>query len=142
VQEYLTKEEAALLERMLIKQYNLLEVGLNISPGTIGGCSVEHSEKTRKYLSLINKGKKVSPEHASKNRVARLGKKNSEFHNKALLEGIRKPVLCLETGETYPSAKQAAKALNLSSSKISSVCCGTRKTTGKLHFIHTKKQQR
>lgn len=140
VQEYLTKEEAALLERMLIKQYNLLEEGLNRSPGTLDGQSVEHSEKTKRYLSLINKGKVVSPEHAAKNRVARLGKKNSGSHNKVLLESIKKPVMCVETGKIYPSAKQAAKELNLCSAKISSVCCGTRKTTGKLHFIHIKKQ--
>jgi hypothetical protein len=125
---------------MLIKQYNLLEEGLNKSPGTIDGQSVIHSEKTKQYLSSINKGKIVSPEHAAKNRVARLGKKNSESHNKAMLAGIRKPVMCVETGKIYPSAKQAAKELDLCSAKISSVCCGTRKTTGKLHFVHIKKQ--
>lgn len=140
VVDYLTREEAALLERKLIQQYDLLNKGLNKSPGSINGYSQEHSEEQKRKWSLERKGKPVSPEHAAKNRTARLGKTNNENWRKAQFESHAKPVICLETGKIYPSARHAAKELGLHYSKISLVCNGKRTTTGGLHFEFYKKR--
>lgn len=140
VTEYLTLNEAALLERMLIKQYDLLNSGLNKSPGSINGSSSEHSEDQKKKWSEERKGIKVSEEHAAKNRVARIGKTNNENWHKAQFESHAKSVICLETGVIYPSARHAAKELNLQYSKISLVCNEKRTTTGGLHFQFYKKR--
>jgi len=126
--------QAAALERMLIAQYNLIEVGWNSSPGSINGFSNNHSEKLKQKWSKERKGKPVSPEHSKKNRVARLGKKNSPQHNKRISEVKSKPVLCIETGEVYRSGRAAAKALGLQPSKVSNVCHGKRKSTGGYTF--------
>ena len=140
VTEYLTLTEAAILERKLILQYDLIKNGLNKSPGSIDGYSHEHSEDQKRKWSLERKGKPVSQEHASKNRIARLGHKNGENWKKAQFESHAKSIICLETGKIYSSARQAAKELNLQYSKISLVCNGKRKTTGGLHFEFYKKQ--
>jgi hypothetical protein len=140
VVDYLTLEEAALLERKLIAQYELTKKGLNKSPGSINGSSQMHSEEQKRKWSLERKNKPVSPEHAAKNRVARLGMKNSENWKQKHFESHAKPVICLETGKIYPSARHAAKELNLQYSKISLVCNGKRKSTGNLHFEFYKKQ--
>lgn len=134
VQEYLTLEEAAILERMLISQYKLTERGMNKSPGSIDGNSQNHNEEQKRKWSEERRGKPVSPEHAEKNRKARIGKKNSEHHKKMVSEKKSKSVICLETGIVYKSARHAAKELNLQYSKISLVCNGIRSTTGGLHF--------
>jgi hypothetical protein len=48
--------------------------------------------------------------------------------------GRSKPVVCLETGVEYPSAKAAALALNLNRSAVTMCCLGRYKSTKKLHF--------
>lgn len=107
VSEYLTREEAAILERKLIEQYDLLNKGFNKSPDSINSYSNFHSDEQKKKWSLERKGK---------------------------------PIICLETGKIYPSARHAAKELNLQYSKISLVCNGKRETTGGLHFEFYKKR--
>ena len=47
-----------------------------------------------------------------------------------------KKVKCLETNEVFNSLTECANHFNLSISKISAVCRGKRKTTGKKHFIY------
>lgn len=47
-----------------------------------------------------------------------------------------KKVKCLETNEIFNSLTECANHFNLSISKISAVCQGKRKTTGKKHFIY------
>jgi len=140
VVDFLTREEAAILERKLIAQYDLLKKGLNKSPGSINGYSQEHSEEQKRKWSLERKGKPVNPEHAAKNRTARLGKTNGEKWRQAQFESHAKPVICLETGKVYPSARHAAKELGLQYSKISLVCNGKRSMTGGLHFEFYKKR--
>jgi hypothetical protein len=134
----LTITEAASLERKLIEQYDLLNVGFNKSPGSINGFSNSHSDEQKKKWSKERKGKPVSPEHAEKNRKARLGKKNSANWHKRQFESHAKPVICLDTGVVYPSGRHAAKALNLNYSKISLVCNGFRTTTGGKRFAFFK----
>lgn len=50
------------------------------------------------------------------------------------LRNNTKKVKCIETGIIYNSIKECAEDLNLNASKISDVCHGRRKTTGKKHF--------
>lgn len=140
VVDYLTLGEAAILERKLIELYQLTTKGLNSSPGSINGSSNNHSEEQKQKWSLERKGKPVSPEHAAKNRVARVGQKNGEAWRKAQFESHAKPVICLETGVIYPSARHAARDLGLQYSKISLVCNGRRTATGGYHFEFYKKR--
>lgn len=132
VQDYLTLDEAVILEELLINQYNTRVNGFNVSPKSINGYSNLHSEEMKKKWSEDRKGKAVSEEHAAKNRIARLGQKNSPEHQAKIIRP--KAVMCLETGEVFKSAREAAKKLNLCYSKISLVCNGKRPTTGNLHF--------
>lgn len=134
ISDNLTIDQAASLERLLIKQYDLLNKGWNKSPGSINGYSNNHSEEQKLKWKKERPGKKVSEEHSSKNKIARLGKKNSDYHNQRISECNSKRIICLETGLIYPSARAAAKHLNLHYSKISLVCNGKRKTTGGFHF--------
>lgn len=140
VTDNLTLLEAVELEKLLIAQYSLLEKGWNKSPGSINGSSNFHSSEQKTIWSYDRRGSKVSAEHATKNRIARLGKTNSDFHKQMISEKKSKPIMCLETGKIYPSARVAAKELNLSYSKISLVCNGKRTTTGGLHFRFITKQ--
>lgn len=140
VVEGLTVIEAAELEKLLIIQYDTLNNGWNVSPGSINGFSNYHSEEQKAKWSSERKGKKVSDQHAAKNRVARIGHKNSEAWKKSHVERRAKPVMCLETGIIYPSARHAATALNLQYSKISLVCNKKRNSTGGLHFVFVEKQ--
>lgn len=135
VQGDMNIEQAVALEKLLIIQYDLLNKGWNKSPGSIDGGSQHHSDKQKEKWRTERPGKPVSEQHAEKNRVARLGKKNSDYHKQMVSEKKSKSVLCLENGITYRSARHAAKELNLHYSKISLVCNGLRRTTGGLHFV-------
>lgn len=133
VQENLTVEQAVELEKLLIRQYDLLEKGYNKSPGSINGTSNYHSEEQKKKWSEDRKGKPVSREHAEKNRKARLGCKNDP--NRYYFS---KPVMCLNDGRTFSSTRKAAEYYNVSYSKISLVCNGKRKHTKGYKFVFMK----
>ena len=137
----LTIEQAAELETRLIAQYNTLETGWNKSPGSINGYSNYHSEKQKQKWREERPGCKVSEEHAAKNRVARLGQKSSPEHRAKIAEKHCKQVMCLENGQVYKSARQAAKELGVNYCRISDVCNGKRATTGNLHCVFVKKKQ-
>lgn len=139
VSENLSIEAAAELEKMLIRQYDLLNAGWNKSPGSINGFSNEHSEAQKQKWAEERKGKPVKPEHAEKNKTARLGKKNSEHHNRIISELSSIPVMCIETGIIYPSQRKAADAVGASYPRMADVVNGKRKTTKGLHFIKLKK---
>ena len=47
---------------------------------------------------------------------------------------LRKPVMCVETGEIYDSIYQAAKMTGLAKNKISYCCRGLRERTGGYHW--------
>ena len=134
VSDNLSLDEAALLERTFIKLYDLIKNGFNKSPGSINGYSNEHSAEQKAKWSIERKGIKVSPEHAEKNRVARLGKHNSEEHNRKISEGNSKPIVCIETGIIYKNARIASRELQVPFSDISMVCNGVKNHTHKLHF--------
>lgn len=45
-----------------------------------------------------------------------------------------KPVICIETGKTYPSCNEVQRQLGFAYTHISAVCIGKRKTCGGLHW--------
>ena len=57
---------------------------------------------------------------------------------KARKPNISKPVVCLDTGVVYASAREASRQLNLSYQKISQCCLGNRLTHGKLKWAFVK----
>lgn len=134
VLDNLSNEEAVLLEKELIIQYDTMNNGMNKAFGDANGNSRYHSDETKQKLSLIFKDKPVSKEHADKNRIARIGKHNSETHKQAVSEKVSIPVICLDTGKVYKSAREAAKELKVHYTKICLVCQGKRKHTGGYHF--------
>lgn len=64
-----------------------------------------------------------------------LGKNKTSFKkgNKYCKMGTKK-VECIETGEIFNSIRECAEYFNLNEKRISDVCRGVRKTTGKKHF--------
>jgi len=127
IQGDLTLPEAATLERMLIEQYDLLNKGWNKSPGSINGCSNEHSQSQKDKWSVERKNK---PFLHRQNRTS----PNSKSHNEAISKANSKPIICLNDGLTYLSLRVAAKKLNLSESKVSLVANGKRPHTKGFKF--------
>lgn len=152
----LTAEEASTLEIMLIQQYKTTDenYGYNLD---FGGSTTRHSEETKKKMSQSALGRKVSEETKEKLRKASIGnknclgrkqteeskQKNREAHigkthklseqqkiNIALGQKNRKEVICVETGEIFPSIGIAAKKSNTSQGSISSVLTGRNKSAG------------
>lgn len=70
--EGLDKSNADYAERYLIKWYKLHHLSYNITDGGDGGLGTKHSEKTKKYLSLIHTGTKQSKETVAKREASKL----------------------------------------------------------------------
>ena len=109
------------------------------------------SEETKKRISKANKGKTRSEEAKKKIGKAKKGKTLSEEHKKKISESLTgkifsektknriseakyKKVLCIETGEIFPSVKEASRQLGISNSSISMCCRGKRKSAGGYHW--------
>lgn len=152
----LDKEEAERKEVELIAQCHSDEKahGYNVEHG--GNLSGKMSEETKRKISKSLKGqrKDVAP-WLGKHHTAETKRKLSEMHKgsknpmygKTVSEETRrkmseaqkrgklcKHVLCVETGETFISTTEAAKALGLSQSNVSAVARGVRKHTKGYHF--------
>ena len=88
------------------------------------------TEETKKKISVAKKGKHRTEETKKKISVANKGKTLSEEHKKKMSE----KVICIETGEIFPSVNETSRELKISASNISQVCRGNRKQAGKLTF--------
>lgn len=103
------------------------------------------------------RGKKHSPEHIEKNRKAHLGqpsywkgkhlppemieklkKPKTETAKKHMSEARSVPVVCIETGERFPSGKAAAEAKGISRGSIAYVVKGMRHTAGGFHWKYAE----
>ena len=137
----LTKEEAEQKEIELIAFYksNQRKYGYNIENG--GNCVGKMSKETKKKISKSNIGKNTGikngmygkhpkGEFKKGNIPHNKGKKTSEEERRKR----SKPVLCVETGIIYYSAREANKQTGISYKSISSVCNKKRKTTGGYHW--------
>ena len=146
--ENLTKEEAEQKEIELIAFYksNQRKYGYNIENG--GNCVGKMSEETKKKISKSNIGKNTGikngmygkhpkGEFKKGNIPHNKGKKTSEEERRKR----SKPVLCVETGIVYYSAREANKQIGISYKSISSVCNKKRKTTGGYHWEFVKEDK-
>ena len=139
--ENLTKEEAEQKEIELIAFYksNQRKYGYNIENG--GNCVGKMSEETKKKISKSNIGKNTGIKNGmyGKHPKGEFKKGNIPYNKgkKMSIEEIKKhckPVLCVETGIVYYSAREANKQIGISYKSISSVCNKKRKTTGGYHW--------
>jgi len=95
-------------------------------------CSQEQIERNR--LAHIGqesfwKGKKMPLEAIEKMR-----KPKTETHKKRISEARSMPVICVETGEWFPSGKAAADAKGFARGSMSHVLRGNRNTAGGYHW--------
>lgn len=60
------------------------------------------------------------------------------MYNRYIKQGI--PVICVETGVIFPSAREAGRQLNISHSNITGCCKNRLKTAGGLHFKYYEKR--
>ena len=101
----LTKEQAELLEKELIKKFDCINNGYNICEG---GNVLEWTDEMRLKASLAHKGKQTWWK----------GRKHTEETKNKMKEAHKnrqkgKPLRCVETNIIYPNAKEAAISLGL-----------------------------
>lgn len=131
----LTKDEACKFEMLLIDKLksNQHEFGYNVDNGgqTSGSHSHETLEKMRKSMlgeKNHNYGKEFSKETRERLSLSHKGKKTGADNPAA------KSVLCIETGEIFPTTVSAAKAVNVSRGTICFCLLGRSKTAGGYHW--------
>ena len=135
IKDKLTESQAFRLEKRMIEYYVLtLGYGIpikgydnydhdlpyltNFTWGGEGASGYKHSEETKLKMSESQRGKHLSDESKLK---------MSESHSKK--------VICITTGKTFNSLKEASNCYNVAISNISRCCGGTRKSAGKLNGI-------
>lgn len=120
----LSEKEALQIEKNLIKYYNCIENGYNISPG-----GNEMGEESRKKISEKITGIKRNPESIKK----QLKTKYNRYHNLAGQNNITsirtKRVRCKETGDVFASISEANNWAN--TSKVGLCCNGLRQHAGR-----------
>ena len=84
------------------------------------------SDETKRKMSATRKGK---PQHLTEKKLAQL-----KVCAEAMVAARRKAVVCLETGECWPSITEAAKALAVAETTIGACLHGRQKTVKKLHI--------
>lgn len=143
----LSENEAFILEKKLIKIYGRKNLGtgnlVNLTEGGEGAvgyvCSEElrekrrilgtgrkHSDEHKQYMSGVMKGRVFSEETILKMRNARLGKKLTEEQRVKLRDSrsSSRKVVCMETGEVFKSASEAARWAGTDTTSICKVCKG------------------
>ena len=121
----LTKDQAEIIERKLIKEYDLTnsEKGYNTRNG--GKANTTLNDKSKTKLSVRNKGE------------------NNPFYNKKHTEEARlkmsynrprKSVFCIDTKTSYKSAREAERLTGAYHSDILKCCRGLASKAGGLHW--------
>jgi hypothetical protein len=84
------------------------------------GAGRKQPESARAKISAARRGKPLSAEHRTLLSEAHRGKILTETHKRKIADSTtgRKPVLCVETGEVYPSITGAAKVLDVTEASV------------------------
>lgn len=130
IQDNLSLEQARNTERELIARYDLIDKGLNRSPGVTSGGIMLHTEENKKLFRELKLGKKVSAIHLESIRKAcakRRGKKMTKETVDKVVWSTSKRVFCVETNTVYLNCVAAARALNCTAGRIASCCRGEHK---------------
>lgn len=110
----LTKDEACNFEMLLIEHLktNQHEFGYNVDNG--GQTSGSHSEET---LAKMSKSMKYRWKHDYTRTLTSESRKKMSLAHKGKKTGAENPasraIICIDTGEIFPTIKSAAKAKNL-----------------------------
>lgn len=155
-----TKEEACLMEQILIKQYNSInrEFGYN---STSGGESFVMNNETKQKISQALMGNKnglghpCSEEKARKISEAQKGRTFTEEHKQKLSEAAKqrhvpcseekkktlsknyphkRKVYCEELDTVYDSVQECGRQLDIPATNISKLCNGRGKTLKGYHL--------
>lgn len=123
----LTKEEACNFEMLLIRAFKSTDhrFGYNIDNG--GFTNGKHSPETLQKISMSMKkawGNGTYQEMSKRKKDLYLGANNP----------VARSVICVETGEMFPTISSAAKAVNVSRQTISSCARGCSKSGGGFHW--------
>ena len=143
-----TIQEANALEKALIAQYHTYIGdpecwGYNATTGGDGSSGRIMSEEEKEYRRQLKLGTKASDETKRKMSATRKGKPQHLTEKKlaqlkvcaeAMVTARKKAVVCLETGECWPSVTEAAKALAVAETTIGACLHGRQKTVKKLHI--------
>lgn len=136
----LSKEEAELKEKELIKKYKTSKpyFGYNIA---LGGNSPDSiSEETRKKLSekaLLRKQTEETKRKISEYSKTRIGCKNpfyGKHHTEETKKKISKKIICVETNELYYSIKEASDITKIGRTSINNCLKGWTNTAGGFHW--------
>ena len=119
------------------KGYNIQSGGFStISPNALPKALAwmkEHPEFGLARAQDMLKWQKEHPEEALQMR---------RENQKKAANARKKPVICVETGEIFESASEAARKIpKTSQSKICMVCQGKRKTCGGYHWEYVEKEK-
>lgn len=118
-------QELKLDEREMFwgKYYNSLgENGLNLKLGNGKGSL---GKEVKNKISKSHLGKKKTKKHSSNISKARKGMIFTQSHKDNMSKSrFKYKILCIENNNTYPSANQASKDLNLHPHSIIRVCKG------------------
>lgn len=100
----------------------------------------KHSKETKEKISNANKGRpnhmkgKKYTEDGKKNMGAKVGHKVSKETTEKIAAKVSKPVLCVETGIIYKSAREIERQLGIDYKLISLCCNGRCKTAKGFHW--------
>lgn len=131
IAEGLTKIEAEQMEVALIAEHktNNPQYGYNLTSG--GGAGVfRHSEKSKKLMSEHTKGA-LNPMYGKEHTPETKAKIVAALQNHP---NTSKRVLCIETGEVYPSSREIERRLGIKHNCINAACNGKQLTAGKKHW--------
>jgi hypothetical protein len=139
VQYFNNECDAYISESTLINHLSSNGVKLiNLKSGGVGGIGFKHSEESKQKIRNYNLGKTYSVDRKQAISKALLGNKFSRKRKFKFKSNNRKTVICLDTGEIFQSAHEAALKLNLNYSNIAAVCRGKRNKCGGLRFEYAK----
>lgn len=161
LEDDLTWEEAQNKEIWWINFYGRIDLNTgplsNLTDGGDGMLGHKPTKETLEKLSIVRKGRcfrmagwRMTDEHKEKLRQARIGKepgnkgekmneeqrKKISDSRKGCISEKRKPILCVETGEVFPSIEHAERDPRFYIGGVGKVLSGRRKHLKGLHFIY------